>query len=202
MSIASCRMARLSQFAALCCLLASACLPALCADEAGLVPSATIDLPTVRGRIDHLAIDGSGARLFVAALRNDTVEVIDIGAARRTRSLHGFSEPQGVYYAADSDRLFVSSARGARIDIRDGRSLARVRTVEGLGDADNIRYDAGEHRIYVGYGIGALRAIDAATGEARGDIALAGHPESFQLESKGPRIFVNVPSARHVAVVD
>ncbi|MBE3039516.1 MAG: hypothetical protein IMZ62_11975, partial [Chloroflexi bacterium] len=35
-----------------------------------------------------------------------------------------------------------------------------------------------------------------------GDISLQGHPESFQLELRGSRIFVNVPAARHVVVID
>jgi DNA-binding beta-propeller fold protein YncE len=184
------------------CLLSAAAAPAICADEASLVPEAAIDLPTVRGRIDHLAADVGGGRLFIAALRSDTVEVVDVKTARRMRSLHGFSQPQGVYYASDTGRLFISSARGARIDIRDGMSLARITTVEGLGDADNIRYDAAARRVYVGHGAGALRVLDGATGETKSDIALAGHPEAFQLEAGGQRIFVNVPSARHVAVVD
>src|SRR2546425_7518659 len=34
----------------------------------------TIPLPDVKGRIDHLAIDSKGKRLFVAALGNNTVE--------------------------------------------------------------------------------------------------------------------------------
>jgi DNA-binding beta-propeller fold protein YncE len=177
-------------------------VPAVCADDASLIAGAPIDLPTVRGRIDHLSPDVRGERLFVAALRNDTVEVVDTREGRRKRSLHGFSEPQDVHYAVGTGRLFITSARGARIDIRDGASFARIATVEGLGDADNIRYDAAAHRVYVGHGIGALRVIDGVTGETKGDIALAGHPESFQLEANGPRIFVNVPSARHVAVVN
>jgi hypothetical protein len=44
--------------------------------------------------------------------------------------------------------------------------------------------------------------LEAATGKTVGDIPLAGHPEAFALEKKGPRIFVNVPTAHHVAVVD
>ncbi|HEY8068018.1 MAG TPA: hypothetical protein VIF38_03925, partial [Burkholderiales bacterium] len=127
---------------------------------------------------------------------------VDAAAGRRLRSMHGFAEPQGVQYVAESDRLFIASSRGARIDIRDGKSLARISTVEGLGDADNIRYDAAARRVYVGHSEGAIRVLDAQTGASMGDIALAGHPESFQLEVNGPRIFVNVPSARHVAVVD
>jgi len=36
----------------------------------------------------------------------------------------------------------------------------------------------------------------------RGTIKLAGHPESFQLEKQGWRVFVNIPDAKQIAVVD
>ena len=46
-------------------------------------------------------------------------------------------------------------------------------------------------------------ALSAPTAPNRSaDIPLSGHPESFQLERTGSRAFVNVPSARQVAVVD
>ena len=38
----------------------------------------TIPLPHVEGRIDHLAVDLRGQRLFVAALGNNTLEVLDL----------------------------------------------------------------------------------------------------------------------------
>src|SRR2546429_270843 len=69
-------------------------------------------------------------------------------------------------------------------------------------DADNVRYDTADKKIYVGFGDGALGIIDVATNRHISDILLKGHPESFQLEQNGPRIFVNVPAARHIAVVD
>jgi len=69
-------------------------------------------------------------------------------------------------------------------------------------DADNVRYDEKTKQIYVGYGDGALAAIDAKTGAKLADIKLAAHPESFRLETNGTRIFVNVPGAGQIAVVD
>jgi hypothetical protein len=43
----------------------------------------------------------------------------------------------------------------------------------------------------------------AVAGEAHvNDIALSGHPESFQLQSNGSMIFVNVPDAGDIEVVD
>ena len=165
-------------------------------------PAATIALPSVKGRIDHIGVDLKQQRLFVAALGNDTLEVVDLKSNRWERSLDGFGEPQGILYLPEFDRIYVANGSANRLDILDGTSLERVKSVEGLDDADNIRYDSGARTVYVGYGKGALRALDPATGGSSGDIRLAGHPESFQLETRGTRIFVNVPPARHIAVVD
>lgn len=167
-----------------------------------LEPAATISLLSVKGRIDHFGVDLKRQRLFVAALGNDTIEVVDVKSGRRERSLGGFGEPQGVLYLREFNRIFVANGSANRVDILDGTSLARIKGVDGLEDADNIRYDAGARKVYVGYGKGALRAFDPATGDSSDDIRLAGHPESFQLETRGTRIFVNVPPAHHVAVVD
>jgi len=41
-----------------------------------------IPLDGVEGRIDHLGLDAKGRRLFVAALGNDTVEVVDLVAGK------------------------------------------------------------------------------------------------------------------------
>jgi hypothetical protein len=43
--------------------------------------------------------------------------------------------------------------------------------------------------------------IDALTLKRADDIKLSGHPESFQLEQHGDRMFVNVPDAQEIAVV-
>src|SRR6267143_1002218 len=167
-----------------------------------LEPAATIGLPSVKGRIDHFGVDLKQQRLFVAALGNDTLEVVDVKSSHRERSLDGFGEPQGVLYLPEFNRIYVANGSANRVDILDGTSLARIKSVERLNDADNVRYDAGARKVYVGYGNGALRALDPATGDSSGNIPLAAHPESFQLETRGTRIFVNVPPARHVAVVD
>lgn len=172
------------------------------AQGAPLELAATIELPAVKGRIDHLALDPKGDRLFIAALGNDTLEVADAKAGRHARSVRGFGEPQDVRFVPRLNRIYVSNGSANRLDILDGTSLARVKTVEGLEDADNLRYEVATGRVYVGYGKGAIRILDSESGESLGDIRLAGHPESFALEERGARVFVNVPSARQVAVLD
>jgi hypothetical protein len=170
-------------------------------DRGPLRLAATIPMPGVDGRIDHLAVDVAGKRLFVAALGNDTLEVIDLAAGRVARSVRGLREPQGLRFLADHDRLVVADGGDGAVLFYDGRTIAPVHTAKTSGDADNVRYDAAARRVYVGYGSGALAVFDR-DGRFLGDAALPGHPESFQLEAAGPRIFVNVPSARQVAVVD
>lgn len=163
---------------------------------AGIIP-----LPGVEGRIDHLAVDLAGKRLFVAALGNNTVEVIDLNAMRVTKSIAGLHEPQGIRFLPDRNRVVVANGGDGSTVFYDGTTLSGVHTAKTSGDADNVRYDSKAGRVYVGYGDGALGSFDP-DGKPLGDIKLAAHPESFQLESAGSRIFVNVPSAGHVAVID
>ena len=167
-----------------------------------LVPIRAIDLPHVEGRIDHLAFDAAEHRLFVAALGNNTVEVVDTANGTHVRSLAGFREPQGIAVAADLKVVVVAEGQGAGAQFVDASSLARGRTVAVGDDSDNVRYDAAAKRIYVGYGGGAIAAVNPADGSVIGKAAVGGHPESFQLESGGSRIFVNVPTARRITVVD
>jgi hypothetical protein len=176
-------------------------VPPLAQSSEPLVLVRTITLPDVRGRIDHLEIDLDGGRLFVAALGNDTVEVIDLHAWRRSARIGPLLEPQGVAYAPGTMRLFVASGEGARVDVFAGGTLSPVAHVDGLKDADNIRYDPASARLYAGYG-NALAVLETLPLQKVGEVELSGHPESFQLERAGSRIFVNVPSAHEIAVVD
>jgi hypothetical protein len=172
------------------------------ADAGGLQLEAKIPLGSVRGRIDHLALDLARRRLFVAELGNNTVAVVDLQRQQVIQTLAGLSEPQGVGYVPSSDTLYVASAGDGTVRLFEGASL-KPGTLIPLGDdADNVRVEDAAHRVFVGYGSGALAVIDAMSRARTATIALQGHPESFRLEEKGQRIFVNVPEAHEIAVVD
>lgn len=161
----------------------------------------TIQLPDVQGRIDHMSIDAKGQRLFVSALGNNTVEVIDLKASKRTNTIPGLQEPQGALYVPGSDRLYVASSKDGTVKIFDATQLKLLKTVEYGDDADNLRYDSSRERIYVGFGDGALGELDR-DGKKIGEIKLDSHPESFQLERNSARIYVNLPKSRKIAVLD
>jgi YVTN family beta-propeller protein len=161
----------------------------------------TIPLPDVQGRIDHMSIDVKNHRLFVAALGNNTVEVIDTEQGKRIRTIPGLHEPQGVLYLPEANRLYVANGDDGTLRIFDGSSYEFIKSIKLGDDADNVRFDPGKKHVYVGYGSGAL-AVTSEDGTKIADISLDAHPESFQLEKNGPRLFVNLPKSRKVAVVD
>ena len=137
----------------------------------------------------------------MSALGNHTVEVIDAPNSRLLRSIPDFDEPQGVLFDSASKRLFVASAGDGTVKILDATTFQVIKVLKLGDDADNVRYNSLSASILVGYGSGAL-AILKADGTKIGEIRLAGHPESFQLEKEGHRLFVNVPDTKEIVVVD
>lgn len=161
-----------------------------------------IPLGDVKGRIDHMAIDLPRRRLFVAELGNDTVGVVDLNEQKVQHVITGLKEPQGIGYVPSSDTLFVANAGDGSVLLFRGAEYAAAGRIDLGDDADNIRVDSASNRVFVGYGSGALAVIDPATNGKISDIPLQAHPESFQLARSDRRIFVNVPKAREIAVVD
>src|SRR5260221_1962149 len=78
-------------------------------DKAALKLIQKIGLPNVKGRIDHMDVDVRGRRLFVAGLENDTLEVVDLKAGKRTRSVPGLKTPQGIAYVPSLNKVLVAN---------------------------------------------------------------------------------------------
>jgi YVTN family beta-propeller protein len=161
-----------------------------------------IALGKVSGRIDHLAIDLDRQRLFVAELGNNSVGVIDLKGRKVIANLAGLKQPQGVGYVASTDTLYVASAGDGLVHLFQGPDLVPAGGIDFGDDADNIRVDGRADQVFIGYGRGALAVIDPTTRARTANIPLDAHPEGFQLASSGNKIFVNLPDARRIAVVD
>ena len=169
---------------------------------APLVIEAKIPLGVVRGRIDHLAFDSRRQYVYVAELGNDSVGVVDVKQGMTVQTITGLREPQGIGYAPSSDTVYVANAGDGSVRLFRGTDLTLISKISLGEDADNVRIDDTAHRVFVGYGSGAVAVIDSTTQQKISEIRLDGHPESFQLEKGGPRIFVNVPDAGEITVVD
>jgi DNA-binding beta-propeller fold protein YncE len=161
----------------------------------------TITLDKVGGRIDHMAVDVQRQRLFVAELENGSVEAVDLASWRSAGRINGLKEPQGLAYLPDRDELVVAGGDGF-VRFYHAESLSPAGELKLGDDADNVRIDPSTGSVVVGYGGGALAVIDVATRRVTNTIPLAAHPESFRIDDAHRRVFVNLPGAGQIAVVD
>ena len=161
----------------------------------------TIDLPKVEGRIDHMSIDIKSDKLFIAALGNGSIEIVDLKSGRVVNKISGSEEPQGVLYYDRGNSLFVTSAGDGTCKIFSVSDLKLIKTIKLGGDADNIRYDKKRNIVFVGFGSGDIAAIDPVEMELIYEIELPAHPESFQIDESRSLMFVNVPDARQLDVI-
>jgi DNA-binding beta-propeller fold protein YncE len=193
-------------------------LPVLASGQSSplLVLKKRIPMPNVRGRIDHFSIDAEGQRLFVTGNGDHKLAVVDLRRDRLVHVIPNLDTPQAPFYDASTNRLFVASEGDGTVKMFDGTTFQLLRTVKlSSADADDIRYGARNGDIVIGYGgakflrgkvirgsgDGGLGILDSA-GKKIGQIAMDAHPEAFEIEKTGTRVFVNVPGLQEVEVAD
>jgi WD40 repeat protein len=162
----------------------------------------TIPLPEVHGRIDHMAVDIKGGRLFIAARGNNSLEIVDLRAGKRMHSITGLNEPQGVLFLSKFNKLYVTGGGDGICRIFDGSSLRLEKNIRFSADADNIRYNPVTKQVYIGCCDGAIKVIDSTTGTVAGETTLKAHPEAFDIDVYTGRIFVNLPDTASIVVID
>jgi YVTN family beta-propeller protein len=167
-----------------------------------LLLEATIPLPNVSGRIDHLAIDLAGNRLFVAELGNNTLDVIDLTAQKVLHRISALAEPQGVGYLSGLGLIVVAAGGDGKVHFFSGADFSPRGVIPLSDDADNVRVDPQNGHVLVGFGTNQIAIIDPAKPEWLSNIPLPSHPESFRLSSSTGRLFVNVPAAGKIVMVD
>jgi DNA-binding beta-propeller fold protein YncE len=175
-------------------------VPTAGAAEPALELRQTIPLESGTGRYDHLALDDSHGRLFLANLSNNSLDVVDLKAGKLVKQVPGQKKIQGVAYAADLDRIFVGNGGDGACRVFDGKDYSLVKSIP-VPDADNVRYRADTHAVYV-TGEDGLTVIDAKAMTVTATVRLPGPPEAHQLDPARDRLFVNTHKPAQVAVVD
>lgn len=162
----------------------------------------TILLPHVRGRIDHMDIDTAHHIVFISALGNNTLEVVHLETGAVLASIRGLSEPQGVAYLPLEHEICVANGGTGAVDFFNAETYKKTATLHLGSDADDVRYDPETETVYVGYGEGGIARIQARTHRLVETFALPAHPESFQVDRHAGRIYVNLPDAHLIDVLD
>lgn len=159
-----------------------------------------IPLESGMGRYDHLALDDSHSRLFLANLSNNSLDIVDLKAGKLVKQIPSQKKIQGVAYASDLDRIFVGNGEDGKCNVFDGRNYHLLQSIP-IPDADNVRYHAATHTIYV-TGEDGLTAIDAKSMKISATVRLPGPPEALQIDSGRNRVYVNTHKPGQVTVVD
>jgi len=161
-----------------------------------------IALTGVKGRIDHIDVNLTEQIAYIAALGNNTVEVVDLKKGLVIHTIKGLDEPQGLAYIPKHKELFVANGGNGECSFYDAVTLEKIASLNLGSDADDVRYDENSDKIFVGYGEGGIAIIDAETKKLITDIKLPAHPESFQLNTREGKIWINLPDAGMIAVAD
>jgi DNA-binding beta-propeller fold protein YncE len=169
----------------------------------------TIPMPDVKGRLDHMDVDVAGKRLFVAGLENGSLEVIDLAAGKRSKSIPGFKKPQGIAYVASLNKVFVASGDDGMLRVFRADTLELLDAIKLDLGPNRVTYDPNTKLIYVGFGgkdagkdYGEVGIIDANTDKQLGNVKVEAHPAELLLNKSGDTLFVFVSAASKVQVVD
>jgi DNA-binding beta-propeller fold protein YncE len=174
--------------------------PLMAAEPVSLKLVQTIPLKGAPGRLDHVAIDSTHGRLFVANLSNNSLDIVDLKAGKLLKQIPDQKKIQGIAYAPDLDRIYVGNGIGGECNVFDGKDYKLLKSIP-LPGADNVRYLASRQLVYVGHAEKALSAIDARTFEVKAQMKLPGRPEGFQLDPKRPRLYMNTVDPTFLVVV-
>jgi len=168
-----------------------------------------IPLPNVKGRIDHMDVDVRGSRLFVAGLENGTLEVVDLKAGKRARSIPGLKTPQGVAYVPAFNKVFVANENDDTLKVFRGDTFYPLNTIRLDLGANRVTYDARSKRLYVGYGgasakkdYGEVGIIDVENDKHVSDIRVGVRPAEILTDKFGQTLFVFDSINSKIQVID
>lgn len=169
----------------------------------------TIPMLDVNGRLDHIDVDVKGKRLFLSGLENGTLEMIDLQAGKRLRSIPGFKKPQGVSYVPELNKLFVATGDDGMLRVFRGDTLELLDSIKLDLGPNRVAYEPKSKIVYVGYGgkdagkdYGQVGIVDARNDKHVGDIKVVAHPSELLLDTSGTTLFVFVSIASKVQVID
>jgi DNA-binding beta-propeller fold protein YncE len=135
---------------------------------------------------------------------------VSLGTGKVLQTVVGpFNRNQGAEYLDNLSKVAISNGRSGTVVFLDTAGLGVRKTVGiGLG-ADLMAYDAAHRELFVDHGgrdsnrgFGAVAVIDAAREELVADISTDFRPAAMASEAAGPRLYLCVPGANQIAVID
>lgn len=151
------------------------------------------------GGWDYLEVDPATHHAFIS--RGSHVMVVDesgkvVGDIPDTAGVHGIA------IALDLGRGFTSDGGSNQVTIFDLKTLKTIGTAATDRGADGIVYDPASKRVFTMNGAaGSATAVDGATGNVAGTVALGGRPEFPAADGKG-HVFANLEDKSAIVELD
>lgn len=188
-------MSRIAFLASVCALLQLHAAALRAADASPLPPaeytvSATWPLGGTGGW-DYLALEASGARLFVS--RGDRVDVIETSSGRLTGTIPNTSGVHGIAFAPELKRGYTSNGRADTVTAFELDTLRTIQETPVSGKKpDAILYEPQYKHLFTANGASSnISVLDPATLQVVATLALPGPPEFMATDAAGS-VYVNI----------
>jgi DNA-binding beta-propeller fold protein YncE len=172
----------------------------------------TIPLPGVPGALDHMGIDVRGQRLFIPAEQHQTVEVVDLKAGKRIRTLSDVLWPSTIAYNPKTNEIFVTDRSGGSIKVFNGETYELSKTIELIAGPDNATYDPATQIFYsisgarwAGLPYTLIAIVNTATKQHLGDIRVDSvNIQAMPIEpgTGSKKMYAALADKHQIAVID
>jgi YVTN family beta-propeller protein len=164
--------------------------------EESPVPNADYGVSTIWqlggiGGWDYLALEPSGARLFVS--RGDRVDVVETSSGRRATTIPNTAGVHGIAFAPELKRGYTSNGRANTVTAFELDTLRVIQESPVSGKKpDAILYEPRAQHVFTGDGgSNDISVLDPTTLQVLASIALPGPPEFMVTDAAGT-VFVNI----------
>jgi len=167
-----------------------------CSADDSPLPSADYGISTIWrlggiGGWDYLALEPSGARLFIS--RGDRVDVVATSGGRRTGVVPNTSGVHGIAFAPELKRGYTSNGRANTVTAFELDTLRVIQEAPVAGKKpDAILYEPRAQHVFAADGdSNDISVLDPSTLQVVTSIALPGPPEFMVTDAAGT-VFVNI----------
>jgi len=190
-------MFRISVVVSVCALLQ---LPAMAlrADDASPLPPAEYTVSATwalggSGGWDYLALEASGARLFVS--RGDRVDVVETSSGKLTGTIANTSGVHGIAFAPEFKMGYTSNGRANTVTAFELDTLKPILEAPVSGQKpDAILYEPQHQHVFTANGASSnISVLDPRTLRVVATVALPDKPEFMATDAPGS-VFVNIES--------
>jgi YVTN family beta-propeller protein len=168
----------------------------ICSAEESPLPNANYAISAIWqvggiGGWDYLALEPSGARLFIS--RGERVEVVEASSGRRTGIIPNTSGVHGIAFAPELKRGYTSNGRANTVTAFELDTLRVIQESPVAGKKpDAILYEPrGQHVFAADGASNDISVLDPSTLQILTSIALPGPPEFMVTDAAGT-VFVNI----------